>query len=269
VTIIAPPGTIVNVEYPGASVGGNSEIHPHLVMAIYAALKDVLPDRISAFDGGTSELLAIGGLHPDTGEMFANLSNEGCGWGGRATKDGNDVLCIPNGNCAIAPIEVLETRYPILHREFSLHEGSGGAGQNRGGLGCIREIEVRSEEMRVSSFIERNVIEPEGFFGGQPGRRSAFLVKIGERNHYQTMKEAFQTKCNGKFSDITIYQGDIIRLVTSGGGGYGDPRQRDFERIEQDVAESYISRAQAESHYQVVLREDGTVDPEATARLRE
>jgi N-methylhydantoinase B/oxoprolinase/acetone carboxylase alpha subunit len=95
------------------------------------------------------------------------------------------------------------------------------------------------------------------------------LVKIGERNHYQTMKEAFQTKCNGKFSDITMYQGDIIRLVTSGGGGYGDPRQRDFERIEQDVAESYISRAQAESHYQVVLREDGTVDPEATARLRE
>ena len=76
---------------------------------------------MAAFDGGTSALLAIGGLHPETGEMFANLTNEGCGWGGRATKDGNDVLCIPNGNCAIAPIEVLAPRYPMLHRLFSLN----------------------------------------------------------------------------------------------------------------------------------------------------
>ncbi len=268
VTIIAPPSTIVNVEYPGASVGGNSEIHPHLVMAIYAALKDALPDRVSAFDGGTSELLAIGGIHPDTGEMFANLSNEGCGWGGRATKDGNDGQCIPNGNCAIAPIEVLETRYPILHREFALYVGSGGAGRNRGGLGYTREIEIRSEELRVSGFIERNIIEPEGFFGGQPGKTSAFLVKVENRDSYQTMKEAFSTKCDGKFSDIYMHQGDIIRLVTSGGGGYGDPLERDFERIERDIAEQYISREQAEAEYRAVLREDGAVDPEATIRLR-
>ena len=86
VRIIAPPGTIVNVEYPGASVGGNSEIHPHLVMAIYGALSEALPERVSAHDGGTSELLAIGGVHPDTGDVFANLTNEGCGWGGRATE---------------------------------------------------------------------------------------------------------------------------------------------------------------------------------------
>ncbi len=269
VTIIAPPGTIVNVEYPGASVGGNSEIHPHLVMAIYAALKDAMPDRISAFDGGTSELLAIGGIHPDTGEMFANLSNEGCGWGGRATKDGNDALCVPNGNCALAPIEVLEGRYPILHREFSLNEGSGGAGQNRGGLGYTREIKLLSEELRVSSFIERNVIEPEGFFDGKPGRRSAFLVKVGERDRYQTMKEAFGTKCNGKFSDIIMYKGDVIRLVTSGGGGYGDPLKRDFERIDRDVAEGYVSREQVEKDYKVVLDDDGMVDRAATLRLRE
>jgi N-methylhydantoinase B/oxoprolinase/acetone carboxylase alpha subunit len=269
VTIIAPPGTIVNVEYPGASVGGNSEIHPHLVMAIYGALKDAIPDRVSAFDGGTSELLAIGGIHPDTGEVFANLSNEGCGWGGRATKDGNDALCIPNGNCAIAPIEVLETRYPILHREFSLNEGSGGAGQNRGGLGYTREIQIQAEEMRVSGFIERNVIEPEGFFDGKPGKRSAFLVKVGDHDDYETMKQAFNTACDGKFSDAYMYEGDVIRLVTSGGGGYGDPLKRDFERIERDVAEGYISREQAESDYKVVLRPDGTVDPEATTRLRE
>lgn len=269
ISIIAPAGTIVNVEYPGASVGGNSEIHPHLVMAIYAAVKDALPDRISAFDGGTSALLAIGGIHPDTGEQFANLTNEGCGWGGRSTKDGNDALCIPNGNCALAPIEVLEGRYPVLHKDFSLNEGSGGAGQNRGGLGYSREIELLSEELRVSSFMERNVIEPEGFFGGKPGRRSAFLVKVGDRDRYQTVKEAFGTKCNGKFSDINMCKGDVIRLVTSGGGGYGDPLIRDFERIERDVAEGYIARQQVETDYKVVLSDNGTVNREATQRLRE
>jgi N-methylhydantoinase B len=82
------------------------------------------------------------------------------------------------------------------------------------------------------------------------------------------MKEAFSTKCDGKFSDIYMHKGEIIRLVTSGGGGYGDPLERDFERIERDIAEQYISREQAEAEYRVVLREDGTVDPEATTRLR-
>ena len=79
--------------------------------------------------------MAVGGVHPDTGDVFANLTNEGCGWGGRATKDGNNALCIPNGNCALQPIEILETRYPILHEALEIQEGSAGAGRNRGGFG--------------------------------------------------------------------------------------------------------------------------------------
>ncbi len=269
VKVIAPLGTIVNVEYPGASVGGNSEIHPHLVMAIYAALSEVIPTRVSAFDGGTSALLAIGGLHPDTGEMFANLTNEGCGWGGRATKDGNDVLCIPNGNCAIAPIEVLETRYPMLHLSFSLREDSGGAGRNRGGLGCVREIEIRSDELRVSAFVERNVIQPEGLFDGRPGENSALLVKTLGRDDYRTVPDAFGTKCNAKFSDVYMAKGDVIRLETSGGGGYGDPGEREWSRIENDVREGYVSRGKAERDYRVAFGPGDVIDPAATRRLRD
>jgi N-methylhydantoinase B/oxoprolinase/acetone carboxylase alpha subunit len=270
VRIIAPPGTIVNVEYPGASVGGNSEIHPHLVMAIYGALARVLPERVSAHDGGTSALLAIGGVHPATGEIFANLSNEGCGWGGRATKDGNNVLCIPNGNCAIAPIEVLETRYPIVHEQFALHEGSGGAGRNRGGLGCIRQIRITSDEMRVSAFIEKEKIQPWGLFGGQPGKNSAILVRQKGRKEFIKFKEAYHTACNGKFSDVVFHKGEAIKLVTSGGGGYGDPLERDFERIAEDVRQGFISRDQAEREYTVVLKTDGPeVDIERTCTMRE
>ena len=84
-------------------------------------------------------------MHPDTGDVFANLTNEGCGWGGRATKDGNNALCIPNGNCALQPIEILETRYPMLHEALALHEGSAGAGRNRGGFGYARQFRVESE----------------------------------------------------------------------------------------------------------------------------
>jgi N-methylhydantoinase B/oxoprolinase/acetone carboxylase alpha subunit len=239
-------------------------------LAFYGALAGVLPERVSAQDGGTSELLAIGGVHPDTGDVFANLSNEGCGWGGRATKDGNNVLCIPNGNCAIAPIEVLETRYPLIHEQFALHEGSGGAGRNRGGLGCIRQIRVNSEELRTSAFIEKETIQPWGLFSGAPGKNAAILVRRQGHKDFATFKEAFHTACNGKFSDILLHKGEAVKLVTSGGGGYGDPLERDFARIAEDVRQGYISREQAEREYTVVLQADSPeVDVERTRALRE
>jgi N-methylhydantoinase B len=269
VRIIAPPGTIVNVEYPGASVGGNSEIHPHLVMAIYGALAEALPTRVSAHDGGTSALLAVGGIHPETGDVFANLTNEGCGWGGRATKDGNNALCIPNGNCALQPIEILESRYPILHEALAIHEGSAGAGRNRGGFGYYRQLRVESEELRASCFIEKEKIRPWGLFGGEPGKNSAVLVSTDGGKRFRTFGKVFGVACNGKFSDVYLKKGDSIRIVTSGGGGYGPPRDRDHERIEQDVLQGYIPRRQAQEEYSVVFRR-GTarIDAEATVRLR-
>jgi N-methylhydantoinase B/oxoprolinase/acetone carboxylase alpha subunit len=268
VRIIAPHGTIVNVAYPGASVGGNSEIHPHLVMAAYGALAGALPDRVSAHDGGTSALVAVGGVHPDTGEAFANLTNEGCGWGGRATKDGNNALCIPNGNCALQPVEILETRYPMLHEALAIHEGSAGPGRNRGGFGYARQFRVESDYMRVSCFIEKEENAPWGLFGGKPGRNSAILVRRAGDTEWHTFTETFNVACNGKFSDVYLERGDAIRIVTSGGGGYGDPLERDAERIQEDVRQGFMSRAQAEDDYSVVLAGDGSLDEAATAELR-
>ena len=87
VRIIAPPGTIVNVEYPGASVGGNSEIQPHIVDIVMSAMAEALPERVPAECGGTNSLVSFGGIHPDNGEPFASLVNEGCGWG-RTSREG-------------------------------------------------------------------------------------------------------------------------------------------------------------------------------------
>ena len=269
VRIIAPPGTIVNVEYPGASVGGNSEIHPHLVMAIYGAMHKALPDRVSAHDGGTSALVAIGGVHPETGEPYANLTNEGAGWGGRPTKDGNNALCIPNGNCALQPVEILETRYPMLHEALELYEGSAGAGEHRGGFGYARQFRVAADEMRLSCFIEKEKIRPWGLFGGGEGRNSKMLV-AHEGEEFQTFGDAFGVVCDGKFSDVYLKRGDSVRIVTPGGGGYGPAHARTFPEIEEDVRQGFISRTTAESDYDVVFDDRGErIDPDRTAAKRQ
>jgi N-methylhydantoinase B/oxoprolinase/acetone carboxylase alpha subunit len=268
VRIIAPPGTIVNVEYPGASVGGNSEIQPHIVDAIFGALAPVLPDRVAAECGGTNSLVSFGGIHPDTNEPFASLMIEGCGWGGRPTKDGNNTLCQYVGNCACQPIEILETRYPIVHETFKIADGSAGAGRNRGGFAAFREFRVECDELRVSAFIERVKVRPYGLFGGNDGSPAGLeIARSG--GAFGPPSEIVGVVCDGKFSDVRLTRGDRIRSYCSGGAGYGPPLEREIERVEQDVREGFISRAQAEADYGVVFTHDGVaIDAEATARLR-
>jgi N-methylhydantoinase B/oxoprolinase/acetone carboxylase alpha subunit len=268
VRIIAPPGTIVNVEYPGASVGGNSEIQPHIVDLIFGALARALPDRVPAECGGTNSLVSFGGIHPDTGEPFASLVNEGCGWGGRPSKDGNNSLCQYVGNCPCQPIEILETRYPILHEAFQIAEGSAGAGRNRGGFGSVRQFRVECDELRVSAFVERVKIRPYGIFGGKEGGPAG--IEISRRGApFQSPREAAGVACDGKFSDVYLYRGDRIRSCCAGGAGYGSPLDREPERIEDDVRSGFLSRAQAEQEYGVIFAVDGSqVDRAATEQRR-
>ena len=268
VRIIAPPGTIVNVEYPGASVGGNSEIQPHIVDLLFGALADALPDRIPAECGGTNSLVSFGGIHPETSEPFASLVNEGCGWGGRATKDGNNSLCQYVGNCPSQPVEILETRYPIVHEAFQISEGSAGAGRNRGGFGTMRQFRVECDELRVSAFVERVKIRPYGIFGGKEGGTAG--VEIARKNgEFQTPQEAAGVACEGKFSDVYLYRGDRIRSHCSGGAGYGSPLDREPERIEEDVRGGLIERSQAEREYCVIFSPDGVrIDRPATEKHR-
>ena len=268
VRIIAPRGTIVNVSYPGASVGGNSEIQPHIVDAVFGALAQILPERVPAECGGTNSLVSFGGIHPDTDEPFAGLVNEGCGWGGRVTKDGNNTLCQYVGNCPCQPVEILETRYPIVHEAFQLAEGSAGAGQNRGGFGSMRQFRVECEELRVSAFVERVKIHPYGLFGGKEGGTAGIEI-ARENGPFRPPKEVAGVACNGKFSDVYLYRGDRVRSYCSGGAGYGSPLDRELEQIEKDVLDGLIAPAQAEEEYAVVFATEGKgIDKVATERRR-
>jgi N-methylhydantoinase B len=112
ISIIAPPGSFVNVEYPGSCVGGNSDSSPTTIDVVLGAISEVA-GKGTARDGDTHGILSLGGIDPRSGEPFTHLHFDGMGWGGRADADGNDAQVGKNSNCANTPIEVLETRYPL------------------------------------------------------------------------------------------------------------------------------------------------------------
>ena len=126
--IIAPPGSVTNVVYPGPSVGGNTETHPKLVDMVTGALAPVMREKVAAAEGASACNFLFGGFHPKTGDYYANYHLEGCGWGAKDYDDGNDCTIVVNGNCRNTPVEIFETRYPLETVEYSLL-----AGLRRGG----------------------------------------------------------------------------------------------------------------------------------------
>ena len=196
IRIIAPPGSAVNVVYPGPSVGGNTETHPKLADMVIAALAPALPERVAAAEGGTACNFLFGGVHPKTGDYYANYHLEGGGWGAKSYDDGNDAIIVKNGNCRNTPVEIFETRYPLRVMEYSLIEGSGGPGRMRGGLGTRRILRVQEgAEVTCNALFDRT---KEGFGafgldGGGKGGRGAILVKRKGESEFRTFKEVFGT----------------------------------------------------------------------------
>jgi N-methylhydantoinase B len=255
IRILARPGSVVNVQPPGPEVGGNSEIHCRVVDVIFAALAQAIPERVAAAAGGTACNFLFGGVHPETGEYYTNYHLEGCGWGGTAVGDGNNTLCVINGNCRNTPVEVFERRYPWRVRSLRLVQDSGGAGRQRGGLASQRILEVLAERIVISEFADRTETRPWGLFGGEPGLCGATLIRPRGEDRFRTARELYGTASNTKFSGITLRRGDMVLLQTAGGGGYGDPRERRVELVEEDLAEGFISLEMAERSYRLEGRE--------------
>jgi N-methylhydantoinase B/oxoprolinase/acetone carboxylase alpha subunit len=250
--IIAPPGSVVNVRYPGASVGGNTETHPKLADMVVGALAPALPGRVAAAEGGSPCSFLFGGTHPKTGEFYANYHLEGCGWGGTPRADGNDAIIVINGNCRNTPVEIFETRYPLRVLEYSLIADSGGVGRFRGGLGTRRVMEViEGAEVTVSALLDRT---KAGFGawplnGGGKGGLAAVLVKRAGDSEFRTFSEVFGTVSPSKFTNIVLRAGDQVRIDSPGGGGYGDPAERDRARVEDDLFQGFITPETARNAY--------------------
>ena len=266
ISVIAPPGSIVNVNYPGSSVGGNSDTHPTTVDILLKAFSQI-SERSSAADGGTCGCIGFGGDDPRTREPYAHLHLEGVGWGGRNDGDGNDAQFVKNGNCANTPIEVAETRYPFLNIEYQLEPGKVGHGRHRGGFGTRRIFRFLSDGVHISSHTNRHRERAWGLFGGEAGTNTVIAFRRKGEAEWVRAREAFGTASYGKFSNVVMNSGDEMLFVTPSGGGYGNAFERDPELVLVDVADELLSAEDARESYGVAL-EGNTVDLAETAVLR-
>ncbi len=219
ITVETPEGSLVNPDPPAAVVGGNLETSQRVTDVVLGALAGAVPERVPAAGQGTMNNVTVGGTDPRTESPFAVYETQAGGFGGRAGLDGMDAVHVHMSNTRNTAAEVMETAYPLRVREYALRPDSGGVGAFRGGLGLRRDIELRTDAT-VSLLAERHRTRPYGLDGGDPGGTGAALVD-GERVPAKTTRD-----CKA---------GTVVSVRTPGGGGHGDPADREPDAVLRDL----------------------------------
>lgn len=257
IRVVTKPGTIVEVVMPGASsmrgVTGFRAFD-----AVNGALAQLVPDRIPAAGEGGNTLAIFGGERPGGGRFVYYELVTGT-WGATPEGDGNDGLTNPCSVAANIPVEVAESEYPIRIERYGLVQDTGGAGRYRGGLAVERAWRCLTGGTSLIVRSDRRAHPPYGLSGGRPGVPSSNVVERRDGT-LETLPPMVST---------TVHAGDLFVHRTAGGGGYGDPLERDPFAVAEDVAEEKVSARAALEQYGVVLRPDGTVDEEATRKERD
>lgn len=208
-TVIAPPGSIVNAERPAAVAGGNVETSQRITDVVLGALGKALPDRMPAASQGTMNNVTLGGTEPRTRRRFAYYETMGGGMGGRQGIRGLSGVHTHMSNTRNTPVEAIEHYLPVRIRQYALRKGSGGGGAFPGGDGLVREYEMLTETS-VTMLSERRIGAPYGARGGEPGASGRnTLIRDGR-------EEALPGKI-----EMRLRAGDRLRVETPGGGGYG------------------------------------------------
>ncbi|HTC66810.1 MAG TPA: hydantoinase B/oxoprolinase family protein [Candidatus Acidoferrum sp.] len=210
IRVIAPAGTVVNAELPAAVAGGNVETSQRMVDTLFRALAKAAPSRIPAASQGTMNNFTLGGCHPGNNNApFAYYETIAGGMGARPGLDGISAVHTHMTNSWNTPIEVFEQTCPVRVRSYSIRQNSGGAGKFRGGDGIIREIELLTPT-QVGILSDRRERGPFGLNGGLEGKRG--------RN--ELVRKGKATPLPGKCA-FNAEAGDIVRIQTPGGGGWG------------------------------------------------
>jgi N-methylhydantoinase B len=260
-TVIAPPGTIVNAN-PPAPCGGMVEVKYCVETAVMGALAQALDGKVTGDLKGGANHCYVGGPDPRSGGTFIFYEYPAGGTGGFEGGDGSNSVrtWTESDMTTLQPVEAVEQLYPVRVERTALREDSGGPGRWRGGLGLRREVRVQAAGTRLSVLAEKAVLPPFGVCGGGAGATNRFWV----RRKDQALEPS---PLPGKVSGFPLEPGDLLIMESSGGGGFGDPLDREISRIAADVAEGYVTRAAAERIYGVVWR-DGAIDEAATAQRR-
>jgi N-methylhydantoinase B len=228
--IAAPPGSVVG-PVPPAAIGCRSISASVLGDVIAAALSQALPDKALA-GSGPHHLYVLSGTNPRTGRYFVNYETLAGGMGARTDRDGVDGVRVHASGSSNLPIEALEHAYPFRVERYALRDDSAGAGQYRGGMGVVRDYRVLGDDIVVSLSSERQHVAAQGAAGGKRGGVGAFVLN-------PDMPEERRLPAAG--ADIKLPRDSVLRIVTPGGGGYGEARQRDRISIERDLREGRIT----------------------------
>jgi N-methylhydantoinase B len=250
----APSGSVTNCTWPSAVVGG-WETHARLVEVIIRALLPGFPDRLPAGTKGMMCQAGFGSLDLDAGKYTCFYDTFAGGYGGRSTSDGPDAVQAHGQNTENAPIEETELNYPVHISGLSLVEDSDGPGRFRGGLGLRKDYRF-DLHTTFTVLADRDRFGPWGAFGGHDGRIAEYLH----------VRDGVETRLSSK-TTLDLIPGDIISVLTCGGGGYGPPEERGPERVLRDVLEGKVSIERARDIYRVAIV-DRRLDQAATDLLR-
>jgi N-methylhydantoinase B len=258
--VIIPEGNIMMAKFP-APMSGWSAIVPTVVDTIVVALAKAMPDRVPAGHHGLlGGSVVFFGLHPKTKRRFIVQSIEGGGWGGRPFEDGESAtVSVCQGDVRNGSIEGIELKCPVLVESRALRPDSCGAGRYRGGLGLDMKVRNLVEGKWNFERTRRSKCPPWGIAGGTAGEPGGNLLKLPGEKAFKWI--------TGANIPVPINSQAIVR--TGGGGGWGDPLERDAALVAADAAEGLISRRAARELYGVVLQGSMSLDEGATQRLRD
>ena len=259
VKAVVPPGILMNAEFPDAC-GVRSNPPLRISGAINGAILKAGSDLLPAPSDGCTMPLALSEFEATGGQRrVAVIEPMRGGMGAMKGQDGIDARDISLNNMRNHPVETVENDMGLVIRRYDVRTDSGGPGKWRGGVGQIMAFEVLRDGGRVlSRGMERLRFPAYGVLGGKPGANMRAVLNMGCANEEEL----------AKFDQLEVNAGDTVTFLMAGGGGYGDPFERDLESVKSDVAMGFISRAAAGSDYGVVIGDDGSVDAAATKKLR-
>ena len=259
VKLKAPEGTVVHCKFP-AAVAARLVIGHYITEIIYRALSEVAPSKVIAASGGTPAQMNVFYGKRNDARPWHSVIIRGGGMGASSKSDGNYVYIFP-ANGANTPIEIFESDTPLIVENRELLADSGGPGRMKGGLGQREVFRVPDDHyaplppVNLGIQAGRHIHPPKGLFGGKPGAKAKFLVNKTPGN---------------PFGLTQLKPGDVVTIDAAGGGGCGNPLERDLDMVESDVLEGYVSLERAREDYGVIIDPKTVkVDEEATRKVRD
>ncbi len=259
VEVITPSGSLVNPQFPAPVSNANINTSQRIAEVVLGALAQFAPEKVPAASYGTMSLFTVGGVDPRTNQYYSYVETYGGGHGALFNQDGMDGTHAHMTNTRNTPTEVIEIAYPLRVEKYGLVKDSDGPGRFRGGLGLTRELTILDHQASITIGSERREIPPWGLKGGKPGGCSDLWIETEPGNRQSLPSKVTRS----------VDAGTRIVLKTAGGGGYGNPLEREPAAVCRDVREGFISLERARSEYGVVINpESGICDLEATAKAR-